>query len=98
VLKAVNSMLLDILAATARKDYDLRRKRTLEGIAKAKAQSPERYQGRKRDQVLWASIKKLLATSHSYSAIQQLTGASRMTIANVSREMKKEKEHEGQTT
>ena len=45
VLKAVNGMLLDILAATARKDYDLRRKRTLEGIARAKAADPTKYQG-----------------------------------------------------
>lgn len=97
VLKAVNGMLLDILAATARKDYDLRRKRTLEGIAKAKAQNPQCYQGRKRNQILWASIKKLLATSHTYTAIQQITGASRMTIANVSNEMKKDNPHEGQT-
>lgn len=98
VLKAVNGMLLDILAATARKDYDLRRKRTLEGIATAKANNPQSYQGRKRNQVLWSSIRKLLATSHTYTAIQQLTGASRMTIANVSNEMKKDNQHEGQTT
>lgn len=77
VLKGVNGMLLDILAATARKDYDLRRKR---------------------NQILWSSIKKLLETSHTYSVIQQLTGASRMTIANVSKEMKKESNHESQAT
>jgi DNA invertase Pin-like site-specific DNA recombinase len=97
VLKAVNGMLLDILAATARKDYDLRRKRTLEGIAKAKATNPQSYQGRKRNQVLWDSIRKLLTTSHTYSAIQQLTGANRMTIANVSKEMKKENPNENQS-
>ena len=90
VLRAVNGMLLDILAATARKDYDLRRKRTLEGIAKAKEEEPNKYQGRKRNQVLWASIKKLLETSHTYSAIQAITGASRMTIAAVAKELKHE--------
>jgi DNA invertase Pin-like site-specific DNA recombinase len=97
VLRAVNGMLLDILAATARKDYDLRRKRTLEGIAKAKRENPQSYQGRKRNQVLWSSIRKLLVTSHTYTAIQQLTGASRMTIANVSKEMKKENNYESPT-
>lgn len=90
VLKAVNGMLLDILAATARKDYDLRRKRTLEGIAKAKADDPSKYQGRRRNEVLWSSIRKLLQTSHSYSAIQVITGASRMTIAAVAKELKHE--------
>ncbi|WP_413284215.1 recombinase family protein [Vibrio sp. MA40-2] len=98
VLRAVNGMLLDILAATARKDYDLRRKRTLEGIAKAKSDRPESYQGRKRNQVLWDSIRTLLTTEHSYSAIQQITGASRVTIANVSKEMKLEINHEIRTT
>ncbi len=90
VLKAVNGMLLDILAATARKDYDLRRKRTLEGIAKAKEEEPTKYQGRKRNEVLWSSIKKLLETSHTYTAIQAITGASRMTIAAVAKELKHE--------
>lgn len=88
VLKAVNGMLLDILAATARKDYDLRRKRTLEGIEKAKQKDPSKYQGRKRNEVLWVSIRKLLNTNHTYSEIQKITGASRMTIATVSKEMR----------
>ncbi|MGI2002100.1 recombinase family protein [Shewanella frigidimarina] len=94
VLRAVNGMLLDILAATARKDYDQRRKRTLEGIAKAKTDTPEKYQGRQRNQVLWSSIKKLLTTSHSYTAIRQITGASRMTIAAVAKELKQDITHE----
>lgn len=94
VLRAVNGMLLDILAATARKDYDQRRKRTLEGIAKAKADAPEKYQGRKRNEVLWSSIKKLLTTSHSYTTIRQITGASRMTIAAVAKELKQDITHE----
>ncbi|EKO3466628.1 recombinase family protein [Vibrio fluvialis] len=94
VLKAVNGMLLDILAATARKDYDLRRKRTMEGIAKAKQSDPSKYQGRKRNRVLWASIKRLLETSHTYSQIQTITGASRMTIAAVSNELKEQKQIE----
>ncbi len=88
VLKAVNGMLLDILAATARKDYDMRRKRTMEGIAKAKQSEPSKYQGRQRNRVLWASIRRLLETSHTYSQIQTITGASRMTIAAVSKEIK----------
>lgn len=90
VLKAVNGMLLDILAATARKDYDLRRKRTLEGIAKAKAEDPAKYRGRRRNEVLWSSIRKLLETSHTYTAIQAITGASRMTISSVAKELKHE--------
>lgn len=36
ILSAVNAMMLDILAATARKDYTDRRRRQQEGISKAK--------------------------------------------------------------
>ena len=34
--RAINSMMLDMLAAVARKDYDDRRRRQVQGIAKAK--------------------------------------------------------------
>ena len=36
MLEALNSMMLDMLAAIARKDYEDRRRRTAQGIAKAK--------------------------------------------------------------
>jgi DNA invertase Pin-like site-specific DNA recombinase len=45
MLGAINPMLLDMLAAIARKDYDDRRRRQAEGIAKAKAATPERPSG-----------------------------------------------------
>ncbi|CAK2764818.1 Resolvase/invertase-type recombinase catalytic domain-containing protein [Vibrio crassostreae] len=44
VLEAVNTMMLDILATMARKDYEDRKRRQKEGIAKAKAQG--KYKGR----------------------------------------------------
>jgi DNA invertase Pin-like site-specific DNA recombinase len=44
MLAAVNAMLLDMLAATARKDYEDRRRRQSEGIEKAKAEG--KYRGR----------------------------------------------------
>ena len=44
MLAAVNGMLLDMLAAIARKDYENRRRRQAEGTAKAKAAG--RYRGR----------------------------------------------------
>ena len=37
ILQAVNAMMLDMLAAVARKDYDDRRRRQSQGIAKAKS-------------------------------------------------------------
>lgn len=44
MLAAINDMMLDMLAAIARKDYEDRRRRQAEGIAKAKLAG--RYKGR----------------------------------------------------
>ena len=40
MFEAINGMLLDMLAAVARKDYDDRRRRQAQGQAKAKAEGP----------------------------------------------------------
>jgi DNA invertase Pin-like site-specific DNA recombinase len=47
MFEAINGMLLDMLAAVARKDYDDRRRRQAQGQAKAKAEG--RYKGRPED-------------------------------------------------
>ncbi|GFK35019.1 Putative transposon Tn552 DNA-invertase bin3 [Vibrio cholerae] len=47
ILQAVNAMMLGMLAAVARKDYDDRRRRQSQGIAKAKADG--KYNGRQPD-------------------------------------------------
>ena len=44
ILQAVNSMMLDMLAAVARKDYEDRRRRQNQGIKKARSEG--KYQGR----------------------------------------------------
>ena len=81
VLSAVNSMMLDILAATARKDYIDRRRRQAEGVQKAKCQG--KYKGRPEDVELQKKIKSLLDVGKSYSQIQHLLGCSRHTISKV---------------
>src|ERR1700688_2593868 len=47
MFEAINGMLLDMLAAVARKDYDDRRRRQAQGQAKAKLEG--RYKGRPED-------------------------------------------------
>lgn len=81
VLSAVNSMMLDILAATARKDYTDRRRRQADGVSKAKAQG--KYKGRPEDMELHNKILSLLDVGKSYSQIQHLVGCSRHTISKV---------------
>lgn len=81
VFDAINGCLLDMLAAVARNDYDDRRCRQAQGQAKAKAEG--RYKGRPEDVARNAAIAKLLETGQSWTAIQNRTGCSRATIAEV---------------
>ncbi|MGJ0579719.1 recombinase family protein [Xenorhabdus bovienii] len=57
MLKAINGMMLDMLAAIARKDYQDRRRRQEEGILKAKAAG--KFRGRQADNQLHEKIIEL---------------------------------------
>jgi DNA invertase Pin-like site-specific DNA recombinase len=80
---AINGMLLDMLAAIARKDYEDRRRRQAQGIAKAKAEGT--YRGRPEDTDRNAGIAGMLKSGMSWSAIQAATACSRATIAKVAK-------------
>src|SRR6195256_5481539 len=83
MFEAINGMLLDMLAAVARKDYDDRRRRQAQGQAKAKAEG--RYRGRPEDTDRNAGIAGMLAAGQSWGAIQNITGCSRATIAKIAK-------------
>jgi DNA invertase Pin-like site-specific DNA recombinase len=78
---ALNAMMLDMLAAVARKDYDDRRRRQAQGVAKARAAGA--YRGRPEDKDRNAGIAGMLRSGMSWTAIQAATGCSRATIAKV---------------
>ena len=59
ILDAVNNMLVDILATMACKDYELRRQRSAQGIAKAKTMGA--YKGRPENIERNNGIAKILA-------------------------------------
>ena len=80
---AINAMLLDMLAAVARKDYEDRRRRQAQGITKAKAAGS--YRGRPEDTDRNAGIAGMLRSGMSWTAIQAAAGCSRATIAKVAR-------------
>ena len=80
---AINGMLLDMLAAVARKDYEDRRRRQAQGIVKAKAGGL--YRGRQENVERNEGIASLLKSGMSWSAIQAAVGCSRDTVAKVSR-------------
>lgn len=85
MLGAINGMLLDMLAAIARKDYLDRRRRQQEGIAKAKASGA--YRGRPEDTKRNAGIARMLSLGTSWSEIQDTTGCSRATIAKAAKRL-----------
>src|ERR1700723_2406690 len=78
---ALNAMMLDMLAAVARKDYVDRRRRQAQGIVRAKTAGA--YRGRPEDTARNAGIAGMLRSGMSWSAIQAATGCSRATIAKV---------------
>ena len=83
---AINDLMLDLLAAVARKDYNDRRRRQEQGIVKA--QSLKLYKGRKEDAKRLANIEMLLLEGKSYSVITELLNCSRKTVAKVSKRIK----------
>ncbi|WP_461640547.1 recombinase family protein [Labilibaculum euxinus] len=85
VLEAVNSMMLDVLAATARKDYTDRRRRQAEGIKKA--QDQKKYKGRPENMELQEKIESMLNDGKSWNYIVNILGCSRGTISKVSKKI-----------
>jgi DNA invertase Pin-like site-specific DNA recombinase len=84
MFEAINGMLLDMLAAVARKDYDDRRRRQAQGQAKAKAAGL--YKGRPANVERNAGIASMIAAGQSWNAIQAATGCSRATIAKIAKQ------------
>jgi hypothetical protein len=72
MFSAINDMMLDMLAAIARKDYEDRRRRQMQGQAKAKAEG--KYVGRPENKRRNNRIAAMLAAGTSYSAVQEATG------------------------
>lgn len=85
MLVALNDMMLDVLAAVARKDYEDRRRRQAQGQAKAKAEG--RYKGRPEDAKRNAGIAAMLRAGSSWSQIQDATGCGRATVAKIAKRM-----------
>ena len=78
---AVNAMMLDVLAAVARKDYEDRRRRQAEGTAKARAAGL--YKGRRENTARNEGVAAMLREGSSWQQIQDAMGCSKGTIAKV---------------
>lgn len=77
---AINDMLLDMLAAVARRDYEQRRERQRQGIARARSEG--KYKGRKVNQSRHDAINRLLDSGSSWTQVQKVLGCSRGTISS----------------
>lgn len=81
MLAAINGMLVDMMAAIARKDYEQRRERQAQGIEKAKAEG--RYKGRPVDADLHKRVRELLAANLGIRATARLARCSTTTVLKI---------------
>ena len=86
MFSAVNNMMLDVLAAVARKDYEDRRRRQSEGTARAKAAGL--YKGRPANVSRNAAIAAMLQDGRTWSQIMSATGCSRALLAKLAKEQR----------
>lgn len=83
---AVNNMMLDVLAAVARKDYEDRRRRQSEGTARAAAAGL--YKGRPENRQRNSAIATILRKGRTWREILDATGCSRTLLAKIVRDQK----------
>lgn len=86
MLDAINGMMLDMLAAIARKDYEDRRRRQTQGIEKAKAAGA--YKGRPEDTEKNAALMGMLRKGQTWASIVAATEVSTSTLARLAKRMK----------
>jgi DNA invertase Pin-like site-specific DNA recombinase len=91
MFEALNAMMLDMLAAIARKDYDHRRRRQTQGIAKAKTES--KYRGRPEDKKRNTALMNMLRRGMSWNSIIEAASGSgkklsRATLSKLARRVR----------
>ena len=90
MIKAINNMMMDMLAAISRKDYEDRRRRQKEGIEKAKEMG--KYLGRRPNLELHEQIYKLRVLKEmSIHETAKFVGVSPRTVVRVVKRMRAER-------
>ena len=84
ILDGINRMMVDMMAAIARKDYEDRRRRQAEGIQNAIAAG--RYEGRPINKKLHRDISELLEAGLSIRNIASKLGCSTSTVQRVKKD------------
>ena len=81
IMQSINAMMLDMLAAIARKDYLDRRRRQAEGVKRAKAEG--RYKGKRPNYEKHEEVIKYRKAGYKIDDIVKLAGVSRATVFNI---------------
>ena len=88
IMENINRMMLDVMAATARAQYETNRKRQAEGVQRAKGEG--KYKGRPVDTEKHDKIKELLKAGISWNQVEKLADCSRPTINKVKKQLDNE--------
>lgn len=86
MMDSINGMLLDMLAAIARKDYVDRRRRQRQGIDKARQEG--RYTGRRANKDKHEQIIQLRKAGFTIEKVAELAGVGRATAYRVLKDLK----------
>lgn len=86
IFKAINDMMLDVMAAVARKDYEDRRRRQRQGIDAAKEAGV--YRGRPEDTKRNEAIMAMLRKGQTWESIRHATSCSNSTLARLAKRVK----------
>ncbi|MDY1353363.1 recombinase family protein [Pseudomonas aeruginosa] len=81
MLAAINELMVEMMAAIARKDYEQRRTRQAQGIRKAKEAGA--YRGRGVDQKLHNRVRELLSAGLGIRATARLAQCSPTTVIKI---------------
>lgn len=85
MLAAINGMMIEMMAAIARKDYEQRRERQVQGIQRAKASGA--YKGRPADKGLHQRVGELLGAGLGIRATARHAGCSTTTVLKIRDQM-----------
>lgn len=93
MLEALNGMMLDMLAAVARKDYEDRRRRQREGIDIAKQQG--KYKGKQVNKARMKHIQALINSGQSSREIAKILKCGLATVSRARKAMNETIENKG---
>lgn len=85
---ALNNMMIDVLAAAARKDYTDRRRRQAQGTARAKAEG--KYKGRRANEKLHGQIVKLVENGMPQREVAETLNCALSTVVRAMRRHREE--------